>query len=533
MGNFCSICPQSLEQEQRYARLNNEKVTLLTSESESTELLRSTNSSSNSSEEVDVLVIGAGLSGLSAAQYILKKNPKLTVRIVEARNRPGGRTHSISSACLPEVNIDVGGQWIGPGQHRMLKLVEEFKLDLLEQKFSDFIHTQDRLIECANYSFPPLSDEEHEEIKLFIIFIEETIKKIDIYEPWTLENAAELDSMSVADYAQKHMKTVGAQLEVYMFVQSLLACDPDTCSLFFVLYNIASGGGMVSLCDGTSGAQKWRVKNGTQQISDRMVDSLISHGIPCQFNTIVTKLQTHEDPIGINSHCIVNIENENGSKENIASVKAKHVIIAMSPLLAVQKIKFEPELPPGKKAFCESILMGKCVKIIVAYAAPFWEENNPIPVVQRVGINDIGYIHNLYLGAIGKYPALIGLITGSAATTYSALSPEQRKKAIFTQFSIMYHCDISVVSQPLEFSETDWCADSYSAGCFAGIFPPGVLSTYGPDMRSITRGVLHWAGTETAAVYYGYMEGAVLSGERTAIEILQSFEKSNKRVFIG
>jgi len=528
MGNFCSFCPQPLEQEKNaYAKLNNnERIVAFIEPSnldDNVHERHQENLNSSTDKEVDVLIVGAGLSGLSAARYLHQHVPNLKVRIIEARDRAGGRTHSIPSTCCPEVNLDVGGQWIGPGQNRMLNLVEEFDLQLIEQKFSESVNTQDRLIECANYSFPPLSDEEYEQIEQFISLIEENGRVMDIHNPWTLQNAKELDSFTVAEYVQRHITTVAAQVEIFMFVQSLLACDPDTCSLLYLIFNIASGGGMESLSDGTSGAQKWRVKNGTQQISECLVNYLAKRQISCSFGTLVSNIRLNgSDTNDSKSGCVAMIE-ENFADTNskvTSEIHAKHVVIACSPLLAVQKIKFDPPLPAGKKAFCEGIVTGKCVKILVAYTAPFWEAK--APVQSDVCINDIGFVHNIYLGSIGPYPALVGLITGSAASTFAALPEDERKKAVFTQFSLMYNCDYEQVSKPVEYVEKNWCADNFSAGCFSGILPPGLLTSYGDDIRSVTGGVIHWAGTETSTVYYGYMEGAILSGERTAVEIIDS-----------
>lgn len=528
MGNFCSFCTQSLEHERNaYAKLGDNERLVACNELLDFDKIRPQNRREKfkpapTDKEVDVLIVGAGLSGLSAARYLQQHVPNLKVRIIEARNRAGGRTHSIPSQCCPDVNLDVGGQWIGPGQNRMLNLIKEFNLQLIEQKFSESVNTQDRLIECANYSFPPLSDEEYEQIGIFITLIEENGLAMDINHPWTLPGAKVLDSFTVAEYVQKNVTTVAAQVEIFMFVQSLLACDPDTCSVLYLIFNIASGGGMESLSDGTSGAQKWRVKNGTQQISECLVSHLEERAVPCTFSTLVSSIRTTEGDSSSPAGCVAVIEENfaNASEKITSEIYAKRVIIACSPLLAVQKIKFNPPLPPGKKAFCEGIVTGKCVKIIVAYTHPFWETK--APVQSEVCINDIGFVHNIYLGSVGPYPALVGLITGSAASTYAALPEAQRKKAVYTQFALMYNCAFDLVSKPVEYVEKNWCVDNFSAGCFSGILPPGLLTSYGEDIRSVTAGVIHWAGTETSTVYYGYMEGAVLSGERTAVEIMDS-----------
>jgi monoamine oxidase len=71
---------------------------------------------------------------------------------------------------------------------------------------------------------------------------------------------------------------------------------------------------------------------------------------------------------------------------------------------------------------------------------------------------------------------------------------------------------------PQEFLELDWSAERYSGGCYGALLAPGVLSDYGPGLREPC-GLIHFAGTETATVWAGYMDGAVRSGERVAREV--------------
>ena len=66
--------------------------------------------------------------------------------------------------------------------------------------------------------------------------------------------------------------------------------------------------------------------------------------------------------------------------------------------------------------------------------------------------------------------------------------------------------------------ERDWSADPWTRGCYAGFLPPGALTSYGPALRTPV-GRIHWAGTETAEDWNGYIEGAIRSGDRAADEV--------------
>ena len=60
--------------------------------------------------------------------------------------------------------------------------------------------------------------------------------------------------------------------------------------------------------------------------------------------------------------------------------------------------------------------------------------------------------------------------------------------------------------------------EAWTRGCYAGYMPPGVWSDFGSALRAPV-GRMHWAGTETAEAFHGYMDGAVRSGERAAAEV--------------
>ncbi len=67
--------------------------------------------------------------------------------------------------------------------------------------------------------------------------------------------------------------------------------------------------------------------------------------------------------------------------------------------------------------------------------------------------------------------------------------------------------------------DRDWSAEAFTRGCYGAHLPPGALTVYGPALRRPV-GSIHWAGTETAERWTGYIDGAIDSGERVASEVL-------------
>ena len=472
-------------------------------------------------EEYDVIIVGAGMAGLGAAQYLCN-NSNLRMLTLEARDRPGGRTHTVESHKC-NMKIDLGGQFIGPGQHRILSLIAKYGLTLIEQEFSHAEQTCNRLVELVNIQFEPLSDEGDKEIPFFIDYIAKVGKDLDVEAPWTVENAAYLDGVSVLDFVDANIKTYEAKTEILMFVQTVMACDPRECSFLFFLFNVTAGGGMDYLGDGPEGAQKWKVKSGTQQISELWIKDMKTHfsdRFDIEFNSPVNRITQLSDKKLV-------VELTNGRQ-----VRCAHVVVSLSPVLAASHLTFTPPLPQEKSELCEKMVRGHCIKLIVAFSQPFWEASESQqgnPVVYHT-LQKIGYVQNLFASKAisdtgSQLYLLTGFITGSTnVNKFSSLNAEERRATVLSQLSSLYSSTgehDSVIFSPIDYYEVHWGAEEYSGGCFCGVLPPGLLTRCGSHLRESTHGgCVHWASTETATAYYGYMEGAILSGERAAAEIV-------------
>jgi monoamine oxidase len=182
------------------------------------------------------------------------------------------------------------------------------------------------------------------------------------------------------------------------------------------------------------------------------------------------------------------------------------------------------------------MVMGSCIKIIIGYKSNFWKlstSNNTLNLRDppRLSILEFYrdcFIHNIFSSRIGPYPTLVCLVTGSYAIKLAAYSEVERKSIILNQIVRMY-CKIDDILSKEEalnphiYIEKNWCHEKFSGGCYAGIYPPGVLTSVREYMRS-SFGHVHFASTENATEYEGYIEGAIRSGEKAADEIIITFQ---------
>jgi len=116
----------------------------------------------------------------------------------------------------------------------------------------------------------------------------------------------------------------------------------------------------------------------------------------------------------------------------------------------------------------------------------------------------------------GSWPSLLMFIVGRDAYGWSSRDVETRRRAVLSQVARALGDE---VTRPVEVVEQDWAEEPWTRGCPVGNALPGVLTTLGAPLRDPV-GRVHWAGTETADAWTGYMEGAVQSGERAAREVL-------------
>jgi len=158
--------------------------------------------------------------------------------------------------------------------------------------------------------------------------------------------------------------------------------------------------------------------------------------------------------------------------------------------------------------------MGYIIKVQLAYSGPFWREEglsgSAFSLDDEVSVIFDNSPPDLSCGV------LLGLVEGAHARFAGRLLPKERREILLSVFAKFFG---PRAADPDEYVERDWAAEEWSRGCYGGRFGTGVWTGYGGALREPV-GRIHWAGTETAEVWNGYMDGAVRSGGRAAREVL-------------
>lgn len=198
--------------------------------------------------------------------------------------------------------------------------------------------------------------------------------------------------------------------------------------------------------------------------------------------------------------------------------QCKYVISAIPPTLTT-KIHFFPELPSERNQLVQRLPMGAIIKCMMYYKEAFWkkkdycgcmiieDEEAPISITLDDTKPD------------GSLPAIMGFILARKAIHLANLKKDQRKKIICELYAKVLGSEEAL--HPVHYEEKNWCEEQYSGGCYTAYFPPGIMTQYGRVIREPV-GKIHFAGTETATHWSGYMEGAVEAGERAARSILNA-----------
>jgi monoamine oxidase len=486
-------------------------------------------------DKVDVIIIGGGYAGLAALHYLQKNESKqLSIVLIDARDRLGGRTKTMQHSCQTcggRSKVDVGGQFIGPSHERLLSLIDEFGLTLQDQEFTiaapsneTAAHRHCSLIECAHY--PLYSTCVGDDVDRFMQMVASASAEMDLAHPWLHPRAHEWNAQSVHDVVMLSTQHVDAQAELLLFTQTVLACAPARLSFLFFIFYVASSGGIEALGDGDAGAQRWKLLKGAQHPCERMAQRAQA----CANVQLQLLLQCKVVGIDIQDGTSAVVSCQVGDHDQVTTQQfhAKRVIFAASPaLIHPQRIAFNPPLSAEKAQIYESMGSGACVKIVVVYHTAFWKDDAhgglPSSTISEAHSSSFGPVHNIFMGNVCCQPALVCLSTGDCALALHKCTSEERIARVIAQLARMY--GPAAASYEACFEE-DWQSSSLSGGCFAGVFPPHApLLDHWSELQTPHANVVYFASTETSMHFYGYIEGAIRSGERAAREVISSLNK--------
>jgi monoamine oxidase len=455
--------------------------------------------------EADVVVVGAGLAGLMAARSLVQAG--LEPVVLEARSRIGGR---IVDEPVGEGSVaEMGGQWIAPRDRRLRALVEELELELFAT-YDRGWHLIDLGGGVRHYqgTVPRMRPRALLDIAHARWRLDRYARGIAHEVPWEAASARAWDEQTLGSWLEENLRTRDGRSLLDVAIATIWGEDPHGVNLLSALSFIHQAGNFNALAGTRGGLLQDRIDGGAARMVCLLAAAL-GDRIIC--NQPVEAIADRGDHVEVEAAGI--------------TVTARRAIVATPPGLAA-RIGFEPGLPPTRRQALSSLPLGAVVKIAAVYEQPFWREDG---LSGRAITVDQTLTSTLDASPPEGPGVLMGYAPGRRARALAAQPESERRAAVLASFERLYGPS---VKHPDVYIEKDWAADPWSRGCYFGLPTPGSMTTV---LRTIAEpvGSIHWAGAETAFESYGSMDGALLSGERAAAEVLRALHTASERQAAG
>lgn len=440
-----------------------------------------------------VIVIGAGLAGLSAAERLAADHE---VVVLEARDRVGGR---LEGGTIEGHPVELGGTWLGEGHSEMYALVESLGLATFRthnddgQLLVDLVGRQSRMAPHQGAA-PRLSPFALVDLGQALARFSRLARQVPLDEPWRHPRADVLDGQTFESWIRRNLRTQAGRAYFHVATEAVFAADAADVSLLHALFYAYSNGGLETLLAVDHGAQQDRVVGGSVLVAERL-----ALGLDVRLGRPVRSIS--QDAGGVRVIC------RDGEVHD-----GDRVVVAIPPTLA-GRIDYDPLMPSWRDQLLQKTPAGAVCKVFAAYPTPFWRAaglNGQVasdrgPVKVTFDVSPPG----------AEVGVLLGFVEGGDARRWVRLDADERRRT-FLDCLVRYFGPQA--AEPASYVEKDWTAEEFSRGCYGAHFAPGVWTAYGEALRPPV-GRIHWAGAEYAPEWNGYMEGAVRSGRATADEV--------------
>ena len=439
----------------------------------------------------DVVVIGAGLAGLTAARELTRRG--FGVVVLEGRDRVGGRTNSATLAGVP---VDLGASFVGPTQDAVLKLAADLGCTTVptHDTGANLIRWRGRLRRYQG-TIPKLGLIGLLDMGRIQWQFERIARGVSLTAPWSSADAAKLDSISLGEWLRSIRASSGSRDLMAIMTRVSWGAMPDEISLLHAARYVKAAGGLNRMLDTPGGAQQEHFPGGTHDISVRIAVEL---GDRIRLGAIVSRIEWSDDAVAVMS--------------SAGTVEAQRAIVTVPPAQRLD-IDIAPAPPIEYQQLAQRWPQGALTKSYAAYPRPFWRDAG----LSGQSLSDRGPVFITFdVSPDADGPGILLGFTDPQG--FDGLPLEQRRAVALSEFAEIFGPQ---AAEPIDYLDQRWGAESFAPGGPTAAVPPGSWTQFGPLLRQPV-GPLHWAGTETADEWTGFMDGAVRSGHRAADEVARS-----------
>ncbi|MBO9613738.1 MAG: FAD-dependent oxidoreductase [Dyadobacter sp.] len=421
-------------------------------------------------KQTRVLVIGAGFAGLAAAYALKQRN--VDVIVLEARNRIGGRVFSHTIDPKENLVVELGAEWVGNSHERVRALCDQFKIPLLNNQFDTHLIYQNQYTKANAWDF---SDNWKAKMKTLL----EGYKKLDE------KQKVQLDSIDWWRYLVNN----GCEGKDLVFRELLDSTDFGE--------SIRHVSAYIALATFSESSEKnemdLKMQGGNTMLARKFAEGIGSEHV-------------------LTGHAVKRIEQKDTVKvtcENGQTFEADKLICAI-PTFAIRNIQWEPGLPSEKVQAINELQYARINKNAILFKKRFWKDESFDLITDQTP----HYFYHATKNQPSQKGVLISYSIGEKAELISAQNDEWKKQMLGQTLNPYFPKAQKLIESQANYY---WGTDKISQGAYA---------MYGLNQWYTTRPALQkpflhtsFAG-EHLADWQGFMEGAVVTGEMAAAEIL-------------
>src|SRR2546422_384289 len=290
------------------------------------------------SDTADVIVVGAGFAGLTAAREFVKAGR--SVIVVEARDRVGGRV--LSHTTNDGLVLDVGGQWTGPGQDRIIVLAREMGVESFPTYGGDQTHIDYTNGERALYkgALPEGDPSVYAEVFQAIMTLTQMSEEVPLDAPWAAPHAREWDAQTMQVWMDTNLTLEGTKSRMALVIEAVYAVEPHDLSLLHFLFYARAGNGLLALVSTEGGAQQDRFDGGAQSVAIRAADQL---GDRVRLSSPVRRIVQDASGVSVGGDGF--------------SARGQRCVVTVPPALA-GRIEYRPAMPSLRDQLTQRAPMG-------------------------------------------------------------------------------------------------------------------------------------------------------------------------------
>ncbi|RPI65777.1 MAG: NAD(P)/FAD-dependent oxidoreductase, partial [Ignavibacteriales bacterium] len=380
------------------------------------------NLSLTNSRQKNVVIIGAGISGLAAA-YKLKQNG-MYVTLIEARNRTGGR---ILSYKFNDANItcELGAEWVGESHNRLIELCKEFNLELEDHRFETHLTINNKYKKAGEWGFTPEWDQKYQ--RLLKHFNElpdgsDEKKGFDKIDWWRY-----LVNQGISD----------TDLEL----RELL----DSTDFGETIRQVSAYAGIAEYAESSEmNEMDFHIKGGNNQLIFKLAEAIGNENII---------LKTKVEKIVQNKNNVI-VYADNGNSYEVDNV------ICTVPTFSLLKIIWEPGLPNDYKDALNELQYSRIIKSSVLCSERFWKDESLDMITDTLP----HYFFHSTKNQAGKKGILTSYAVGDRSYLLSKMNDEQKRKEISNALKPAFGDVNNYIEKIVSYY---WGSDQYTQGAYA------------------------------------------------------------------